>query len=385
MREGLEVCVTCAAMPVQLDSRVVLIGDAGENYGDTDNLRAVSRVAAQAPERTVVVFLGDNVYPRGIPPVSADEAPDPLVLAEREDAEEILRTQLATVERTGAEGVFIPGNHDWALGDVAGLARVEAQEDFLDAAAQDAGRVRLLPRNGCPGPVILDRGDTVRIIVVDTVWLLIGDSRPRGEENCFWGTEEDPQPLDPADRSRFLQVLQEAVAGAEGRHVLFAAHHPFKTRGPHGGYFTVQEFLFPLTLVKKWLYIPLPMLYPLVRYQVVRSDEDLIGSRNEILRERLELVLSEAEHLPVVTAGGHEHSLQVFDDTRFPIYHLVSGAGSKTTPVGKRDDTLFKDRNVGFMVLDYFVDGRASLAVVEPTGEDSHETVFSMWIDDGQE
>lgn len=379
LRPGVQSCVSCTATLAQLDARVVLIGDAGENYGQTDTLLALTRLSSVAPERTTVIFLGDNVYPRGVPPPAPEgESLEAELASERENAEEILQTQVDAVENSGAEAVFIPGNHDWARGEVTGVARVRAEEDLLDALATDPRRVRLQPRNACPGPVILDRGRSLRVIVVDTVWLLAAD-RPRGEEGCFWGTEEDPQPLEPADRERFFQALLESVEGAGSRSVLFAAHHPFRTRGPHGGYFTVQEFLFPFTLLKRHLYIPVPFLYPLVRYQVVRSDEDLIGGGNEIMRRRLELVLAEASRQPVITAGGHEHSLQIFQDPRAPQLHLVSGAGSKTTPVGTTDETLFKDRDVGFMVLDYFVDGRVSVSVIEANDNESHEVVFSMW------
>lgn len=384
LRDGLQSCAGCGAAVGELEHRVVLIGDAGEYESDTDNLKALSRVARQAPERTVVVFLGDNVYPRGVPAVPEGETVADLPLAmgeERDSAEEKLRAQIHAVERAGAQGIFLPGNHDWDRNGDDGLARILAQGDFIATAAEDPTRVRMLPGDGCPGPVFMDLGESLRLILVDTVWLLRRD-RERTETGCTWGSEADGQAMEPAGNNAVFEALLAAVEGAGDRHVLFATHHPFKSRGPHGGYFTVQEFFFPFTLLNEKLYIPLPILYPVVRYWVVRSDEDLIGSENELVRRRLEAILSEAANLPTIAAAGHEHSMQVFDDPRYPILYLVSGAGSKTTPVGTTDDTLFKDRDIGFMVVDYFLDGRVSVRVLEPDGEDNHEVSFGMWADE---
>lgn len=375
MRPSVAVCSDCAAAPEQLDYRVVLIGDTGEDYGDTDVLRALTRVAQVDPERTMVLFLGDNVYPLGIPPREEDdEEPDP----EREVAERILAVQVEAVERAGAEGVFIPGNHDWARKRPTGMARVLAQAEYIAEIADDPERVRVLPRDACPGPMVLDRGDTLRILVSDTVWLFEADD-PRGEE-CEFGLERSPQRATFSSNLDYYDRLEQMVAGAGGRRVLFATHHPLKTRGPHGGHVTVVDVLFPFTYLRSWLYAPLPFLYPIVRYSLVKSDEDLVGERNQVMVERVETALRRAGS-QTITAGGHEHSLQVFDDPFLDITYLVSGAGSKATPVGKASDTLFKRHGRGFMAVDYFRDGRVSLRVIVPDGPDAHEVPFATWIE----
>lgn len=384
LRHDVQACLACEAPGELLDQRVVLIGDAGENYGDTPALRALSRVAGRAPERTLVLYLGDNVYPAGLPSLpGGGSAAGAELAAERSSAEEALRSQMLAVERAGAEGVLVPGNHDWGRGAADGLARVREQQSFVAAAAADPARLLVLPRDGCPGPMVLDRGRSLRVIVVDTDWLLAGD-RARGEQGCTWGDPAAARRLEPAGEAGFFEALREAVEGAGERKVLFAAHHPFKTRGPHGGYFTTKDLVFPLTKLAPWAWVPLPFLYPMVRYWVTRSPEDLVGGDNEAMRRRLQEVLLQAARPPTIAAAGHEHSLQVLDDDRSPILFMVSGAGAKTEPVGKTGDTLFKDRHLGFMVLDYFTDGRISLHVVEPTGPDEHETVLSMWVSGGE-
>ncbi|HYU53372.1 MAG TPA: hypothetical protein VEK37_10525, partial [Gemmatimonadaceae bacterium] len=89
----------------EIETTLFLIGDAGEadprQVGSPlDSLEA--QVAA-APQRSIVVFLGDNVYPAGMPSEGA---------AEWADARRRLDAEVRSVP-PGARGIFLPGNHDW--------------------------------------------------------------------------------------------------------------------------------------------------------------------------------------------------------------------------------------------------------------------------------
>ena len=66
---------------------VFLIGDAGE-LGDHRILSGLRTQVNQAGRESIVIFLGDNVYPRGLPPTK-----DPA----RKTAESILKRQLGAV------------------------------------------------------------------------------------------------------------------------------------------------------------------------------------------------------------------------------------------------------------------------------------------------
>ena len=71
----------------QLSFRVLLIGDAGEPAPQEPVLRSLRRWVQKAPERTLVVFLGDNAYPEGMTP------------ARQQDAERRILSQLYVVRR----------------------------------------------------------------------------------------------------------------------------------------------------------------------------------------------------------------------------------------------------------------------------------------------
>jgi hypothetical protein len=384
VRDGLGTCAGCIpAAGRELDTRVVLLGDTGEANRDNGVIDVLRQVGGEAPGRTLVVFLGDNVYPRGLPAESEVGAD-----GERARAEGVLRVWLEAAESTGAETVFIPGNHDWNRGHDGGMERILAQAQWLAGHAADPRRVRLLPADACPGPVILDRGEKVRVVLVDTQWL-IGARRARGER-CSWGIPGAMLPLDQASsedpddgvatEADVYAALRRAVAEAGDRRVLYAGHHPLRTEGPHGGYVSGRDMFFPLTHLAGWLYVPIPFLYPLVRHEIMSHPQDV---DNEVYREMIEATRGalESAPIPLVTAAGHEHVLQVFRRAEGSI-DLVSGAGAKRDGVGRSNDMLFKHGERGLMVVDYFADGRILLRVLEPRADGPPAEVFSYPVSD---
>ena len=72
-------------------------------------LRTLSEWARKDALKTSVIFLGDNMYPEG------------MTERKKHEATERLGPQLAVIKTTGAHGLFIPGNHDWANGKAEGL------------------------------------------------------------------------------------------------------------------------------------------------------------------------------------------------------------------------------------------------------------------------
>ncbi len=364
-------CPECLATSSRLDQRLILIGDTGELDDAQPALAAFASEAGRDPGRTIAVFLGDNIYPRGLPAPGEVADPD---TDEAEQALRILQQQVEVIERAGVRSVFVPGNHDWDRSGVRGLGRIQAQADVL-ASSKNAV---MYPPAGCPGPTVLDVGDYVRLIVLDTEWLL-RDELPK-ETSCTWGDPAASDPLAGETNAAVYAALNEAIAGAGTRRVLLTTHHPLKTLGSHGGRYSAKDYLFPLTHVASWLYLPVPFLYPALRTWIVRSDQDLGGGRNQQMVASIEAALRTADSSPIV-ASGHEHSLQVFDDPADSIWYLVSGSGAKTEATGHRGGTVFKRAALGLMVLDVHTDGRIGLRVIE-VGDGESETIFERWLDD---
>ncbi|MFQ5551280.1 MAG: hypothetical protein ACE5FJ_08600 [Gemmatimonadales bacterium] len=337
---------------------MLLLGDAGGAAPGDQVLTAVRRHVIDSA-RTVIVFLGDNVYPEGL--VSLGESG-------RSEGERRLGEQAAVARETGAFGLFVPGNHGWGPGGVAGLARIDAQQEFLDSALGSRGT--FVPRNGCPGPVAVDLSDRVRLVALDTEW---------------WLAQEAPELLVGraclATRTEIYDSLHTLLAGAASREIVITAHHPLETEGPHGGRFTLKDHLFPLTNLKNWLWIPLPIvgsIYPIVRGLGV-GEQDLSSSRYRAMRD--EFAQAFAEFRPLAYAAGHEHNLQVIAGESVQ-YYLVSGAGyfDHTSPAGWRSETLFAGDESGFQKLEFTSTGRVRLSVWVVGANGTDREAFAVWI-----
>lgn len=334
--------------------RLVLIGDAGEPKDPEPVLTVADAWAGRQPNRSHVVFLGDNAYPNGV------------VASRRADAERRLARQIDAFAPSGVPVTFIPGNHDWDRSNEEGLAAIQAQAAFVTGRGAN-----FLPKAGCPGPEILDLPDAsapvLRVVAIDTQWFLHRHERGAG---C---SPDSPETVETALRKAAETALPLVVVG----------HHPIATNGPHGGFHGWRAHLFPLGEFRGWgRRVPLPLigsLYPVFR-GLVPSRQDVGSPANLRMRLAIERALGSATAPAVkIYAAGHEHSLQVLTHSAVD-YALVSGAGSSQheSAVTKRYNTLFASPRAGFMVLDV-VDGGVRLSVVDPSaGPDQPTPQFAL-------
>ena len=157
---------TTAASP--LFHRIVLIGDAGALSAQPVLDTVGRRIRALSPEeqaKTTVLFLGDNVYPSGLP--RKDHA-------KRDEAEAILDAQADLARDFAGRVLMVPGNHD-AMGGL--VARLERQERYFEKAVTKAKGAperidAYLPSNACGGPVEVDLSQEVLLVAVSTPWYL---------------------------------------------------------------------------------------------------------------------------------------------------------------------------------------------------------------------
>jgi hypothetical protein len=351
-----------ALPPDDVAVSLYLIGDAGKPDSTGEPvLQALRRDLASRHSPRVVVFLGDNAYPRGLP---APGQPG------RREAERNLQAQVEVITSTGSSGYLVPGNHDWAKHGLDGWEAIKRQGAFVDSLGR--GKVSLQPRNGCPGPAVVDIGSRLRLVLVDTQWWLHPGPKPK-----------DPDSDCAADaESEIVDSLRAALKGASGRVVVLAGHHPLRSGGSHGGHFGWKEHLFPLRAIKPSLWIPLPWigsLYPTARQEGISSQD--ISSR---AYQRLVAAFSRAMAgtPPALYAAGHEHNLQVLSGGPARL-ELVSGTGIYGHSGEARSirGTLFARRASGFARLDVPRVGRPRLAVLEVDAQGGSREVFSTVIE----
>ena len=348
--------------PATIVTRLYLIGDAGKPDSTGEPvLEALRQDIASASAQSIVVFLGDNAYPRGLP---APGQPG------RRAAELNLATQVRVITATGSRGFFVPGNHDWAKHGADGWDAIRRQEKFIDSVG--AGVALLQPGGGCPGPTVVDPGPRLRLILLDTQWWLHPGPRPlHPTSGC--ATDSDKEVTDS---------LSGALRSAGRRLVVVAQHHPLMSGGVHGGYFGFVDHIFPLRAIKPSLWIPLPLLgslYPTARAQGI-SRQDLGSRAYRHMIRSLGAAFRAAP--PALNAAGHEHNLQVIKGGPARL-HLVSGTGiyDHSGPAVAIRGTLFARRASGFARLDIPRAGRARLAVITVDQTGRRREVFSTWVE----
>jgi hypothetical protein len=224
----------------------VLIGDAGELTKGRHPVVEESKKMKKMNEKTTVVYLGYNLYKTGLPDNSIPN--DAIAKVHRDSKIHIAGKSMTKI-------YFIPGNHDWADGGAVGLESVLRIQNYLDYLGND--NVLMLPRAGCPGPVEVKITDDITLVIMDSQWWLHEFDKPGVESDCSYKT-----------KAEILTELDEILSKNSGKLVLFATHHPFRSYGPHGGYFTFKQHIFPFTDAIPKLYLPLPVIgssYPLTR------------------------------------------------------------------------------------------------------------------------
>lgn len=305
----------------QIEHSFYVIGDAGNSPIGTQSkaLKAFKSQLEKASKNSTVIFLGDNIYPEGLPKKSEEG---------RKFAEHQLNIQTEAVANFKGNTIFIPGNHDWYSNGLKGLKR---QENYIENIL---GKNTFLPENGCPIKKI-DVSNNIVLIIVDSEWYLTNwDKHPTINDDCEIKT-----------RALFFDEYESLIKKARGKTTIVALHHPLFSNGSHGGQYSFKSHMLPLPV--------LGTLKNLIRKTggVVTVDDQ----NKKYLELKKRLVTLSQENEKVVFVSGHDHNLQYLVQDNLP--QIISGSGSKTNPVRNIGSGQFSFANQGFARLDVFNDG----------------------------
>lgn len=311
---------------------IILIGDAGAPCLDRND-PVLGMLARQLPsEKGAIVFLGDNIYPRGLPPEKH---------ALRKVSERRLRAQLDIVKDFKGKLIMVSGNHDWNVGRKNGYEYVLRQEEYI---RKYLGRDVMLPKGGCPGPLEISMNDQLVIVVINTQWWVQRGTRPVGKRyGCSVNTEEE-----------FFWELFKMLERNRNKRVLVVGHLPVHSYGAHGGRYKLRHHIFPLTMFKRRWFVPLPGLGSMVALyrKFIGVKEDLAHPRYKRFRVQLKNVL---KHFPgIIYAAGHEHNLQHI--CRNNNHFIISGSASKVQFLRPGRYALFGAARKGFFKLKVYED-----------------------------
>ena len=348
---------------------VFLIGDVGNPIpaakGGEPSLNYMRQQMLRMGANSSVVFLGDNIYNQGMPPEGAYD---------RKIAEGRLNTQLDILKGYQGEKYMTPGNHDWIQGIKGGLAQVNREQAYAEHyLASDSTLFSytgdfLVPRDGCPGPYEIPLRDDLVMIAINSQWFITPqENRPFGDA-CGADTEEE-----------VYAQIEEVIKRNKNKHILIVTHHPLFSDGIHGGYFTFADHVFPLSIVAKYAFVPLPVLgsiYPLAR-KYGGISQDIPHPAYQKYKKNLLDIFSRYPN--VIYANGHEHNLQYID---YGTGHFItSGSGCKTQHVkpGSQGTALFSDKEKGFSRLNYYDDGQVWVEFMVPNDADKGLTARRVY------
>ncbi|KAF2517268.1 metallophosphoesterase [Flavobacterium foetidum] len=309
-----------------------LIGDAGnaDEEQAQKTLELLHRRLQKASKKSTLLFLGDNIYPKGFPAEKKH--------ADRTVAETKLTNQLKLTEGFKGKTIVIPGNHDW----YSGIKGLENQADFVAKYLND--KKAFLPRKSCPiEDVKID--STTALIAVDSEWFLEDwDDHPTMNDNCEIKTRE-----------QFFEELESLLNKNQEKTVVLAIHHPLLSNGTHGGQFSLEKQLFPLE--KK---IPLPVIgsfINLVRKTSGVSPQDIQNKQYTIYAKRIKTLLQKQKN--VIVVSGHDHNLQYISKEN--IQQVISGAGSKSEAARAINPFDFSYGGNGYATLTLYKSGDAKV------------------------
>ncbi|QWX83214.1 metallophosphoesterase [Cellulophaga sp. HaHaR_3_176] len=318
----------------EISHTLYLIGDAGLSPlgGMNPVLKSFKKKLNNASENSTAIFLGDNIYPAGLP--------DPIdsTLAYRTAASH-LNAQISTLENFKGNKFFIPGNHDWYT---EGLVGLEREQDYIQEKL-DSDDV-FFPEDGCPINII-EVNDDVVIVALDTEWYMTNwDKRPGMNDKC-----------EIKSREKFFLEIEDIIKDYRDKTTIIALHHPVFTYGPHGGESSLKQQLFPTNRN-----IPLPILGSLANLLRKTAGPSIADKQNKLYTEFTDRITTLAQFSDkVIFTSGHEHTLQYIVEKGLP--QIVSGSGSKKGVSRLINGSKFSTGAMGYATLEIYKDGSSKV------------------------
>lgn len=339
----------------KVEHTVFLIGNTGSQIEYNPHYELFAKEVLAKGKTSSLIFLGNQIYPNGF-----DDTEDE---NEQQSAYK-LEKQLSYFKKYDGNIHIIPGRRDWDKGRDDGEDFIDNQSDFI-ADYFDNDSV-FVPFDNCPGPVEIPLDNDIILIVIDSQWWLQATTRFGHDNDCDYRREE-----------QFLIQIIYSLRRHKDKKIIFASHYPLFSAGRHGGHFPFKQKIFPLTAVKKRLFVPLPgFLYTGYR-RFLGAGRDLSHPEYKDYRSFMFEILKEAEN--VVFVSGHEENLQYkhnADD-----HFIISGAAGTTGYVTECKDADFASSKQGFAKLIYLKNGEVWLEFQSPDKKFSElKTIYRKFL-----
>ena len=329
----LSLCMLCKSFlatgqDVVSDHSLFLLSNLESLSADAPELQAIQNFLNEEKGEFTILINGDFVDKNGLG-----------TTPEEEDLKKLGRL----LEMAGKKGklVFIPGDREWDNGGKRGLKKVKALERYLESI-KGKGKI-IFPQNGCPGPEIIDIGENLRIVVINTQWFVEDDIGP----------EEEDTDCGLLNETEFWAEIEDILGDSENRNLVVAGHHPALSFGQFAGYKLTKQHFTP----------------PIVG-SFIASYRQNVGGPKDLNQKNLRGYSSKFLHLAQrfpgsIVVSGHEYDTQLLikDET----YHINSGAVAEGHRVGRGKETIYRSKKTGFSKIVFEKDGNVTLKTYDLT------------------
>lgn len=338
--------------------RIFLIGDGGNlENGHHPVIDWLKANVDWNDERNTAIFLGDNIYPLGLPTPGESSYPY---------SKQVIDYQMSLVKGKKGRAFFIMGNHDWKNGKIGGWQHAMNQVDYINGQLQ--ANIQAYPTNGCPGPEVVELDSLVVLSLIDSQWFLHTHDKPGPGSSCSSKTIDE-----------FSTELGEAVQTHSNQLMIVASHHPLHTHGVHGGAtYSLRHHIFPLSEAIPGLYIPLPVIGSI--YPIARGLFGNIQDVNHPLYRGMARTIDEVirKHPNTVVVSGHDHSLQLL--LHDSLYQIVSGSAAELSRIDRKkhnNDVIYSRVNYGTAVIEVTKSGKVTSKFYDITSANYNSPLFS--------
>ncbi|MEO5673488.1 MAG: hypothetical protein ABIQ74_02470 [Chitinophagales bacterium] len=304
---------------------IYLTGNTAESKIN-DNLSLLRESIKKESSPVILIYNGDLLHDDGLnkQPTPADS--------------NLIRELLGVVKDIPDSRVyFTPGDLDWNESGKNGWRDVKKMEDLIDGIS---GEKIFLPRGGCPGPVTVDAGNNLKLVMINSQWWIHPHDRPIAPATeCEALVEE-----------QFMEELENVLDDASDKNVLVLGHHPAISIGKYGGRVGLLQHFSP----------PVLGTFNAAFHQNVGSPKDIAYPAYGEFSDQMKNLMQDYS---IIYASSHDYNLQAFHIGNS--YQLVSGSIAKNLPAGKTKNTIFRSGKNGFIKLSYYNDGKVMMDAYE--------------------
>jgi hypothetical protein len=239
---------------------------------------------------------------------------------------------------------LLAGDRDWNDSKEQGYANNLQLEKKIKTYIKEnqLSNVKWVLKDACPGPFDIELDEHLLLVALNSQWWNHPFQKPKASDAiCKYVNEQDI-------KEEFEDLLDEN----QNKNILIVTHHPFKSLGNYGGYFSFVDNLSPIPLIGS---------FKTAYHTNIGGVYDL---SNENLSPFIELLTANAHtHENLIFASGHEQNQQVLSYNNN--YMLNSGAVESSSFVARTKESLLSKRTGGIMKLSYKKSGEVDMAFLK--------------------